>query len=593
MPKPVPVRFLDHPLTLFVLLALGGAGTAALAMALTPGFPGVMLDSDTLTGLLLAQDVLEDPAHFLYWRLPQAPFLITDDIAWLGFAAVFERPDLAYFAFVLQQMATLFLLSALALALLAPNAPRATLLLAPLPFLLVFVAMAVGLITALGPYRLFLVSQYHQGAAIWSLAIVMVALRTYRAGARWYWLVPLVVFTALMVVNDTLVLVWIVGPLLLVGFYAGWFPDRSAAADLPARRLAIALGLAAVAGVVGGGFLYKPGAVTFGSSAEILSGLDWPLRFNEAMWAWLGVVYLGLVLLPLLGCLVLAVRALLRRPAGWSNAEWLAVAVVIGAVGSWLALSLAGRLDARFGVVGRYQLQLLVLPVFVCILWLVAAFPKPAALLGRVMPVLLVAVAAGGLAVADRAAVAMNMEPRAERCVAQHLEPHPELAGLASFWDVRPNDIYGSGAVTLIGIDGGGNAHHWSDSAINALRFELAGGGRRSPAPRFVYVSERLEPAALRQRFGEPAQRLACDEAELWLYDNPDLLFGRAFASWYGSKALNRALIGAGRIEIPTAALRVDPSDSASGLDFRGIEDVKKLILGDQNGVSGRVILAR
>ncbi len=168
---------------------------------------------------------------------------------------------------------------------------------------------------------------------------------------------------------------------------------------------------------------------------------------------------------------------------------------------------------------GRYLLPCLVLPLW----WLVTTLPPSR--LRSSWPTALIAIGLVALAAWRVPAIDFSRWawPYPDRVAALDSLLAPadrgRVRGLADFWHANYLNAV-SRSLNLNQLRPDGRVQFWGNNAFHHYDSAPDGTELRIPAYSFI-VTNGLDPAALRTKFGEPARAVSMGEYEVWLYDEP------------------------------------------------------------------------
>lgn len=115
-----------------------------------------------------------------------------------------------------------------------------------------------------------------------------------------------------------------------------------------------------------------------------------------------------------------------------------------------------------------------------------------------------------------------------ERCVTD-LHRNGEIhAGIAQYWIARPLEASSDWKLQIVQVTDKGWAAHWQNNSSYYAR--LRDDPQQSPSFDFL-VTARLDLAAIKARYGAPAQVVPCADTEVWIYGD--------------SRRFRRAILGA------------------------------------------------
>ncbi|HTL69006.1 MAG TPA: hypothetical protein VL200_15180 [Lacunisphaera sp.] len=230
----------------------------------------------------------------------------------------------------------------------------------------------------------------------------------------------------------------------------------------------------------------------------------------------------GFALLALASCLIAAVAARRgktvaaaggpdRRTALWFGLVSVAATILF-------PLGTAYWRDAQHV---RYVLPWLVLPGWVALAWMLpalAGWPRSGRALVATAIIQLCLLGWAWPAI-DRARLAWPYSEQQARfdefVAARHLQH-----GLSDYWHAHTLNTLTRAPVRLFPLRPAGNASFWNNNAYWFYDAEPATGRLLEPAYTFI-VTDGLDEAALRSRFGPPSSIARVGELSVWLYDAP------------------------------------------------------------------------
>ena len=214
------------------------------------------------------------------------------------------------------------------------------------------------------------------------------------------------------------------------------------------------------------------------------------------------------------GVVAVIAAVMLARRAGWGRFDTCAV-LVLGATTAIPVLSCYWHNDHQ----ARYTLPWLVMPG----LWLMATALRAAPARRGIE------LGATAMAVAAVALGAATAWPRIDpvrwrwptgddfSALENYLAQRGLNDGYADYWNVHRFNVVAQTPVRLHPLRPGGSVQFWNDNAF--WHFQRGRDGKLHAVTAGFIVLDRLDPAALRARFGAPAETVVVAGHTVWIYD--------------------------------------------------------------------------
>jgi hypothetical protein len=306
--------------------------------------------------------------------------------------------------------------------------------------------------------------------------------------------------------SDLLYIVWFLLPGLVVWGAARWLENRRFAN----RQLGVALSAAIVGALLGHVYTTSTGT----------SNPDYgkTLQSAEVIWSNISsgrdiVFAVDLTITLVMGIyLVLAVwRASEERSI--SKFDFVACLIAAAQIASLALPIVSGQLFDPANV--RYCLPVFLLPAIWAVLWASRRAPRllPNWATGGALASLTVLFLIAWGPQSASAARALGGQSELAKClIAAGLRD-----GVTDYWNAKSLIFESNYLLSVVQVADKGELYRWN---YNSLWFSRSSDGSRSVAPTFV-VLDRLDPAALAKRFGEPTSVSRCGPSVIWAYDHP------------------------------------------------------------------------
>lgn len=474
------------------------------------GFLGMLHNSDLVHPFLLAGDILADPTALLTWRHPPAWSFFPDVVLAAVLVAVGVPAGWQPLVYAACLAALLCLAAGAALRVaggtsFAVGAWAYALLLCAFGLLILLLGnppISASLLIG------FVAAFIHSGPVLMTILALACFLRAIDADtARWP-LILLLVICAAATFSDLLFVAWFVFPAVAVAILLARFGHSG-------RQLRVAWQLGLVAAVTYGleRFLNPSRADRFRLHKLYALDVDW--LGGQA----------GLLLettdIPTVLALVLLIALIarcawlvfhLKAPGAPQRQSIFELFLGAASCAAFAAPLLTGY--TYDGGSRRYFIAALALPL----LWLAHLF-LTRWITGRLLRAIVIAGPVVALAAPAWYLLLSTALPTLPRQAAtlRCLATEGRDAGFGDYWDAKSLMHASERKLHVVALKSKGDPHNW-----NANKTWLHRRSDNGLKPRFDFIlPERLNPDAIRLRYGPPTAELDCDDVPIWLYDAP------------------------------------------------------------------------
>lgn len=505
------------PAVAWALLLELAALAVCLAVSRSPLFITRQTDADALLAVSLAEDLSRHAYAWTGFELPRVTSLFPDLALQIAASAVTPSRGWALFVYGAVQFQALVLACALVVRRLTGaaflRAAAVTLAVVSLPVLADLLGPG-----GTGFAAAYLVSCFHAGPYVLGLAGALVAANL---AERWRWSEAGLLFALAFaeVLSDRLTIANFILPAMIAAAGASWLERRRL--SRPALNLAGLLGAAAVLALALDRRLnrqpdQKIDRMQFASRFVRFAHDTLVFAAQHPLQTALGVA------LPVA---VLLAWPLLRRGQGGRQAVFLWIVAVMALLGT---AALAGLFAYEDIQSDRYFAPALLWPL---------AFAAAALCRARIARLAVYAAGGAGLVAllagfarpgaATPGSVAWT-SPLAQ-CLVQQRGPLGLKAGIADYWIARPAMLASDWRLQVVQSNPLGQPFVWGNDAFWYVKAFDAPQGR--PAYNFIVI-DRLDPAAVRARYGEPARTFECPAGAgtVWIYADAAKLTGAFLA---------------------------------------------------------------